>query len=643
MATMKKNKSRPVQVTRIAKKLAARTEKRDSKDAKKWGSKPFRQKDYTLRRKLTFAYDLETTRIKADVTPKPLYLTAYGEGFRYSGRVKNFEHLFQLLEINFLLPDFNRARFVAWNGNNFDVYLIAQAVLGSDDYILRPYLRRSKNLRGLKIIAKKKWKNHKGREVVLSWEFLDGISMTGLVGVPLKKFLTTFAPDFGKLEGPDFEGGEDFDYRNVKHVSYAERDSEGLYRGLMRYEDIVAEKFGMGLQPTCGNLGIKIFQMNMPADVTVWKPSFGALDAIRNQVLRGGFCFRARRHNGALWKYDLNQAYAAAMRDAKLPSGRCLWNPPVAWKIKGVINPYASVYIARVRGQHPENKVPFYCRDMEGEAVFATTEIPETWITSIEHKQLVAEGARLQVAEAYFWDEFFSMKTYVNRLEEARMTAEGGPSGAIGTVIKNIGNHSYGKTVERLDGIELVMALNCPEGFSHYQSENDKLQCVWYKFATPILRDYHQPQLGSFITAEVRMVLRRAILIAPDAFIMADTDMCAFDRPIHQGGGLNIDPMKYGAWKIEEEGKRKFWVLEKKSYCSHDGKVKHAKGMNIKRLVPEDFKLWFEGQPPEQVQIQRNNFVSFAAGGKMFKERSKFAQEPVIARMIANGTLMLVP
>lgn len=623
---MKKN--RPQQVSRVAKKLAQRDEKRRAKDERTWGARPMRQKEFRLKRTPMVAYDLETTLIEKDKTPDALYLTAYSERLSFSGRVKNDAHLLSLLETHFLLPAHNRCRFVAWNGNNFDVYIVSRALLLSDDYILRPYLTRSKSLRGLKVIRKAKWYDPvRKREVILSWEFLDGISMTGLVGVSLKKFLTNFAPDYGKLEGPDFENGEKFDCTNKKHVEYAERDSEGLYRGMIRFEDIVAEHFSMGLQPTVGNLGIKIFQMNMPADTTIWKPSFGALSAIRNQVLRGGFCFRSRRFKGAIWKYDLNQAYAAAMRETRLPAGRCLWNPPTGeWKRKGGINLYASVYIARVRGTHPNNTVPFYCRDMEGKSVFATTEIPETWITSIEHKQLLVEGAKLETAEAYYWDETFSMKSFVDRLESGRVNAEGGPSGAIGTVFKNIGNHSYGKTVEQLDGLELMMAMNCPEEYSHYQSENDRLQCVWYRFAPPVLREYHQPQIGSFITAYVRMVMRRAILIAPDAWLYSDTDCNAFDRPIHQGGKLDIDPKRYGAWKLEVEGDP-YLVIEKKVYASLDGKIMKAKGLSLKKLSLSDFESWFNGRPPEQKQVQRVNYVSFIAGRAMFKEQKKTGQQ----------------
>lgn len=634
-----KSRSRPQRVARIARKLTSRSERAKAKDVKAWGGKPLRQKEYSYRPRKLIGYDFETTRIRSGENPQPLYLTAFTDDWKCSVRVQSMKQLRELLLTRFLVPEFNKARFVAWNGNNFDVYIIAEALLGSDEHILRPYLTRSKNLRGVRVISRQKGVNPKTKkEVVMSWEFLDGISMTGLTGTPLKtnpafpsqkSFLGQFAPEYDYKIGPDFEK-EEFDPNNPEHVQYAERDSEGLYVALCRVEAIVREKFEMALQPTIGNLGIKLFQMNMPSDVTVWKPSFGALAALRAQVMRGGFCFRNKRYSGPTWKYDLNQAYAAAMREARLPSGRCYWNPPVAWRRVdkanlhgGVLNPYASVFIARVRGIHPKNSVPFYLRNMEGEPVFCTTTIPETWLTSIEYKQLVLEGAKLEIAEAYYWDESFSMRRFVDKLEELRASAPGGPSGPQGVVVKMIGNNSYGKTVERLDGIELVMALSCPEGFSHFQNETDALQCVWYKFSEPVMREYHQPQIGAFITAHVRMVLRRAILLDPDSWVYADTDCAAFSRPV---AALPIHPSKYGLWKLEVDGKP-YAFVEKKVYFSTDGAVKHAKGLNVKRLSLQDMEEWFAGRPPSQKQIQRANFVKFISGQeRMFREHQKTGQ-----------------
>lgn len=637
----KHKQSRPVRVNRIAKKLAARTEKRRASKPEVWGSKPLRRKNFRMRRHVMVAYDLETTRIKAGETPRCKYITAYGPRgdeaakMRVSERITNPQHLLDILKLHLLIPEYNGARFVAWNGNNFDVYLIAQALLGVDDYIMRPYLTRSKGLRGLRIILKKPWEDVNGKERKLSWEFLDGISMTGLVGTPLKSrydkhskkdikgFLAQFAPEYDYKIGPDFDK-EEFDADNPEHRKYAERDSEGLYKAMIAVEQIIVDNFNGALQPTIGNLGIKLFQMNMPLDVTVWKPPFACLDALRNQVLRGGYCWRAQRYEGPLWKYDINQAYAAAMRDAEMPAGKCYWNASGVWRKAGrrVVNPHGKPFIIRVRGKHRRNKVPFYCRNMEGEPVFATTEIPETWITSNEYEQLLSEGAELEAAESYFWDAGFTMQDFVNRLEQLRRDSPGGPSGPQGIVVKQLGNNSYGKTVERLDGIELVMALNCPDGYNHYQSENDQLQCVWYKFAEPVMREYHQPQLGAFITAHVRMKVRKVVLLSPESWVYADTDCAAFTQAV----SLHTDPVKYGHWKIEEAGTREYYVIEKKVYASKDGKVRKAKGLNVRNLTMQDFEKWYDGKPPRQTQVQRNNFVTFMTGGEMFKSLRKVGQ-----------------
>lgn len=597
--------NRPARLNRIARRLAARYEKH--RLAAGASRKPLARRARRLKLSRMIAYDLETTRIKAG-SPEPRYITAYSDDWKCSMKLSGVAQLRIVLQARFLVPEFCKARFIAWNGNNFDVYLVAQALLACDEYILRPYLTRSKNLRGLRVILKadsKQW-----------WEFLDGISMTiGNAPMTLKKFIAVFAPHYAKLDGPDFEAGAEFDGNNPDHVRYAERDSEGLYHAIHAAEKIVVEHFEIGLQPTVGNMGIKIFQANMPQQIQVWEPSYKALQALREQVMRGGFCYSARKFEGPVWKYDLNQAYAAAMRESELPGGRCIHSP------KG-LNRYAQVFIARVTGSNPSNKVPFYYRNMDRAAGYSMTELSETWITSSEYSQLKSEGWKLDVLESYYWDESFRMKEYVDKLEVLRVNAPGGPSGAQGTMIKSIGNNSYGKTVEQLDGMELVMALECPEGFAEYQTESDEVKNVWFKFGRPVMREYHQPQLGCFITAHVRMQVRRAILKAPDAWLYADTDCVIFDRPVE----LPIDPLKYGLWKIEAQGEP-YRIITKKVYADFAGKVRHAKGMNVKRLSGDDFIAWYRGEPPKQTQVHRQNFVKFVTGAPMFTERVKVGQK----------------
>jgi hypothetical protein len=197
--------------------------------------------------------------------------------------------------------------------------------------------------------------------------------------------------------------------------------------------------------------------------------------------------------------------------------------------------------------------------------------------------------------------------------------------------MKYIGNGSYGKTVEQLDGLELVMSAEQPEGYSPYIGcEENGLQYIWFKISEPVGREYHQPQIGAFITAHVRMVVRRAALLDPDRWLYADTDCVVFSG--HKlPAGLDIDPGRYGAWKIEDEG-TPYIFAAKKVYASLDMKTSHAKGMSVRKLTLLDFENWFAGKPPSQTQIQRMNFVKVLAGSDMFIERDKVGENLAATR-----------
>lgn len=612
----RKRKERSQRINRVAGKLTTRYEKQRHKEQENGGrKKPFARKDRPEKprvRKL-IAYDLETTSIKKG-TPKPVYITAYGEDFHISGAIKDIEHLCDILVNRFLTEENAGCRYVAWNGNKFDVYFIGAALLYDDSFIIRPYLTKGKNLRGMKVMKK-------GDEK-LSWEFLDGMSMTG-IQKPLSDFLKIFAPEYLKLDAPDWEK-ETFNPKNKKHVDYAERDSEGLYHALVRAQSITMEHFRLPLQPTIGNLGIKAFQAHIPGNVLIYEPPYSAVTVIREFAMRGGYCFRAKKYEGKVWKYDINQAYAAAMREAWLPAGRCIYT-------KGE-HPYATCAVYRIEAVHSANKVPFYYTEiipgekgkLDGKRLFAVDRIGDTWITSIELKQLKKEGWKVKVKEGWFWEDAFRMDEYVNKLERLRVNAPGGSKSAQGEMMKAIGNNSYGKTVERLEGIELVLANEAPEGFYNYQCEDDAIQHIWFRFAKPTLREYHQPQLGAFITAHVRMVLRRAILINPDGWLYADTDCVIFDSPVD----LPIDPSRYGWWKVECEGKE-YRIITKKVYADFGANEKHAKGLNIRRLTDEDFVRWYNGEPPRQTQIQRQNFLKCMTGAEMFVELIKFGERKI--------------
>jgi len=601
---IKKRVGRPTRIQRIAKLLAERSRKH--KETKGIRTRPLQRKEQPAnpkRRGKIIAYDLETTRIKAG-TPTPLYITAYGAEFFQSCRVKNIHHLLDILEALFLTPETINSRFVAWNGNNFDAYLIAAALLHEPRWIIKPYLTRGKSLRGFKVTDRDNDEH--------TWEFLDGMAMLGMTGVKLDKFLESFAPEYRKLDAPDWEH-EEFNYKNKQHVEYAERDSEGLFHALMRAQEITQEHFDIGLKSTIGNMGIRIFIAHIPHDVKAYRPSLKVIKIVRDFVMRGGFCFCVNKYEGLIWKYDINQAYAAAMRETDLPSGRCT-------HLKGE-SKYARCSILRVSGSNKRNFVPFYHKTMDGKSVFSNT-IVDSWITSNELSQLRREGWNIKVVESYNWDESFRMKHYVDKLEQLRTNAEGGPNSALGQVMKYIGNNSYGKTVEELDGLDLIMSNEQPEGYHEWDDEEATVSNIWFRLGDITDREYHQPQLGSFITSYVRMQVRRAILLNPNAWLYADTDCVIFKEPVK----LNIDPKIYGLWKEEAAGEN-YRLITKKVYADFGAKTKHAKGINVKRLTNDDFINWYNGIPPVQTQIHRQNFLRVMTGFDMYVERVKTGQK----------------
>lgn len=602
-----KNETKAEYQTRI-KKLSAALAKRKVKRVLDYSyaaderPKPLvrRERNGKPRLRKMIAYDLETTRIEKG-TPRPLYITAKGADFWVSARVKNMLDLGRILRDTFLTEENKNARFIAWNGNRFDVFFIASALLHDSQYVLRPYMTRTKNLRGLRVTLRNDEKT--------SWEFLDGMAMLGMQK-KLKDFLKVFAPEFHKIEDAINFETETFDYRNRKHVEYAERDSEGLYHAMVKAEKIVLENFNLGLAPTVGNMAIKILITKIPEGVTCWPPCSDVLGIVRDYVMRGGYCFCQRKYEGPVWKYDINQAYASAMRDAKLPAGRC-------GQVGGYVKGFPAIY--RVSGTYAKNIIPFMHRSLATRrSVFALRSIDDTWITSIEYDQLKREGWHLEIHDGWKWSESFNLRHYVKALENLRVNAPGGPKGAQGEMMKSIGNNSYGKTVERLEGLELVMSAECPEGYRHYQTAEEELQHIWFKLGPPAIKDYHQPQIGAFITAHVRMVVRRAILKKPQSWLYADTDCTVFTEPVD----LPFSNTEYGKWKIEAEGEH-FRIIDKKVYAKVDATEKHAKGMNVGRLTSIDFENWYNGTPPVQIQIHKNNFVKSMTGSEMYIERTR--------------------
>lgn len=553
------------------------------------------------------AYDLETTRIESG-TPSVLYLTVYGDNqykvsIPISGKNKK-KNFCQILEQHLLTEENNGSRFIAWNGNKFDAYFIAEALLESDRWTIQPYMTASKALRGLKIKEKRN-DNMPRKHKLLQFEFLDGMAMTGITA-PLKKFLKTFSPDYHKLEGPDFEQGQEFDFNNKRHVEYADRDSEGLYHAMLKVKDIIYDLTELDLKPTVGNLAIKHFMNNLPEGVEIKRPCERVLEHLHGPLKKGGYCWAARQYHGPAWKYDINQAYAAAMRDAALPCGDLVHSNLYEENKPGIYH----VEVER----KSKCKVPFYYKDEKGIGTFTLGKKVKCWITSIELEHLKKDNWTVNVITGYYWRNSFNMKSFVDKLEKLRSTDKDGPSGPLGTMVKALGNNAYGKTLEQIWGDEFIFSKDKPEGYSLYDAFDPALKYVYARERKSFPKKYHVPQIGAFITAHVRCIVREAAMYDEDNFLYADTDCVAFTRKARH---LHLDDNRYGSWKTESAGEENI-IIGKKIHYKEGGRVT-AKGLIVKNLTKQDLIDWLAGKIPIQIQTQRQNILKFLGGCAMFK------------------------
>jgi hypothetical protein len=548
-----------------------------------------------------------------------LFLTAYAPGLiDYCGPIRSMAHLRAELEQHLLTREMYGARYVAWNGNRFDGFFVAAALARSSLVRLRPYLTASGSLRGLRVTLASDGDSRTSR----AWEFLDGIAMLGLAGMKLERFLAAFAPDHRKMERESFEA-RPFDPSDLRDQAYARRDSLGLWHGMTRAEAIMVSTFNEPLRATIGAACVRIFARHIPPGVRVEPLPADPLAILRRYVMRGGYCHLQRPYRGRVWKYDLNQAYAAAMREAGLPDGGVL---------RGRGAPYAgtAAYMVRLRAELPGNIIPFYYRTDRGGATrptFGLDTIADTWLTDIEHRQLLAEGWRVECFEHVAWPRVFRMQEYVDRLELLRRTCEGGPSGPIGLMVKATGNNSFGKTAEESPALDFLIAADPPEGWHPYYGDGaEPIHHVHYRLDPKRAKAHHQPQLAAWITAHVRMVVRRAALLAPHSWLYADTDCVMYDRDMTSR--LDIDPSRYGAWKIEAEGEP-YRLIAKKVYAAEDMSSRSAKGLNISRLTSTDFDRWLAGEAPEQDQLHLGRLLHVLDGAEMYRPAHRAGTAPL--------------
>lgn len=527
------------------------------------------------------AYDFETTRIPKRVTDpmrvQPRFITFHGERWAYDAAPRSYEATASIFEE--LWSEFEpNTNLCAFNANRYDLRILLQALLGSR-FTLEPFTSKVSGLRGCIV--------RYGRKRV---HLLDPIAMLGLQ-CDLRTFINVFAPEFpkGRL---DFDRIA-FNAKNPAHVEYAKRDSEALYHAVVRAQATLRGICGQKLRPTIGAVAIRAFAAAMPKGVAVPALRSNLYTIVRKIVARGGYVV-ARRYKGKLWTYDLNQAYAFAMRECSLPFGRALptnsfcSSKPGFYRVKLRRSTLSAVpYMVR------ESKPPYRTLETYGAGCV-------TWLTSDEVSTLIRHGWECGFIEGYVFEGGFSMTAFVDGLEARRKQFDS--THPVNVLCKAIGCNAYGKTLQEPVTMKIVLSPTMPKGAFPMVEANAEGAPVPGFWLVPERKDtrknYERPQLGAFITAFVRCVLFDAIMGDVAHFVKADTDSVSFSRPQPH---LPLSKWKYGAWKIESDGEYHI-VVAKKVYWTPKKIV--AKGMRTRKLSRAAFERWHKGDVPVQEQIQ---------------------------------------
>jgi hypothetical protein len=423
---------------------------------------------------------------------------------------------------------------------------------------------------------------------------LDPIAMLGL-SCNLKTFISVFAPDYPKGD-LDFETTA-FDPTNSRHVAYALRDSEALYHAMLVARTTLGDLSRQPLRATVGAVAIRTLACNLPGGVRVPVLPPNVYDITRRIVMRGGYVF-ARRYRGKLWTYDLNQAYAHALRSCALPAGR-------ARPQRTYTNATPGIWHGVLSRAEP-SLVPYMVRACAPPYKIQETfgGVPcVTWLTTDEVECLRRHGWAFEVRSGYAFADSFNCETFVTDLETHRRNYP--KDHPVNVLCKAIGCNAYGKTLQEQVTMKVVVSAKRPKGgFPMVEADADG-NPIWGLWYVPETRDtrrnYERPQIGAFVTAFVRTIVFDAIMRDPSHFVKADTDSVSFTRAQR----LPISPWRYGAWKVEARGAFHI-VIGKKVYWCADKTT--AKGLRVRELDRAAFERWHAGQEPVQSQTQLQSF-----------------------------------
>lgn len=345
----------------------------------------------------------------------------------------------------------------------------------------------------------------------------------------LAKLAEHFCPELPKGD-LDFEKVS-FDPKNPEHVAYAKRDAEALLVGLVRFNALLYQHFGVNVRTTTASTALAAWQRTLGKEDRYYNSK------VSEEFVRSGyygglvFLTSTGKFNGAI-TYDRNSSYPAEMLGGHFPEG-----PPT--RCRYIHDQYLGLY--DVSCTAPDGLVVPILPKRDSQGIVWPSGTFRTVVTSDEIKFARSHGYIIhQVHDGMIWPKTCSpFSEFINKCRDIRFTW---PKSALDQVAKRMQNSTYGKYGSKRTRRKLYTTLPLEE----------QIGCeVWGDYL--IREEYAEdmqclPQWAVFITARARLALLSVIYqVGPENVLYGDTDSVTLKPGFTLPEGTD-----YGEWKKEK-------------------------------------------------------------------------------------------
>ena len=379
---------------------------------------------------------------------------------------------------------------------------------------------------------------------------------------PLKDITEELNVPHKKLHEIDFDNGEVFDPKNPQHMIYLEHDVYGLYESVTTFRKMWFDIFQDDLGWTLPGMAYSAWRRTL--DQSYYRHSQQLREFFR-KTYRGGMVIP---HYSVITEkvipikllsyikltepikiasFDVNSMYPAMMLRG-VPTG----NP---FRLSAYLKGVPAFYDVTLSA--PDDGLTFIAVKSKSGLQYPRGTF-RAQVTSVEMDFALSHGYKIvEFHEGYGFhtvEKIFSK--FVEKCMEIRREHKGT---ALETVAKLAQNALYGKFGMGEKNTEIIIAERSPNPdtvIPHLNTAIGKYAPDLYEEVTVIDAPYLHPEWASWITAAARIELAKTILnFGYDRFIYSDTDSVKVlingmtEDDIHDR--VDIDPVRYGAWKHE--------------------------------------------------------------------------------------------